>query len=180
MAATFAVPAGRLADRVGQRRLAALGCAVFAAGCAWWLWRLGAQRAYAAEMLPGLLATGTGVGLTLAPLSSAAAASLPPSRFATGSAVLTMARQIGSVVGVAVLLAILGSRPGLAGFESGWRFMVAAALLAAGAGAAIGVVGPQRLATRTAKRWSLSRQSASANPASRSQASCASTPAQRS
>ena len=53
--------------------------------------------------------TGIGVGLTLPSLASAAASSLPPARFATGSAVLTMSRQIGTVLGVAILVAILGT-----------------------------------------------------------------------
>ncbi len=38
-----------------------------------------------------------------------AAASLPPSSFATGSAVVNMLRQVGLAIGVAVLIAVLGS-----------------------------------------------------------------------
>lgn len=148
LAAVFAVVSGRLADRVGQRFLAGAGCALFAAGCAWWAWRTGMRPAYAGELLPGLAITGVGVGLTLSPLSSAAATSLPPARFATGSAVLTMARQVGSVLGVAILVAILrATDPGdpLAAFRHGWRFMVAAALLGAAAALAIGAVRPHPL-----------------------------------
>lgn len=46
--------------------------------------------------------TGTGVGLTLPTLVSAAVSAVPPHRFATGSGVVTMARQVGIVVGVAL------------------------------------------------------------------------------
>src|SRR5947208_13004778 len=101
---------------------------------------MGETPDYAGAMLPGMLMTGTGVGFTLAPLSAAAAASLPPARFATGSAILTMSRQIGSVLGVAALIAILGATPGLAGFQAGWRYMIIAALLGAGAALSVGVV----------------------------------------
>jgi EmrB/QacA subfamily drug resistance transporter len=145
MAAAFAVLAGRLGGRVGARFLAGAGCGLFAAGCAWWLWRVGATPHYATALLPGLIVTGVGVGLTLAPLSGAAAASLPPARFATGSAVLTMSRQLGTVLGVAILVAILStpdpSDP-VAAFADGWRFMVLAAAAAAVAALAIGEVRP--------------------------------------
>jgi MFS family permease len=143
LAATFAVIAGRLAETAPQRLLAAAGCTLFALGCAWWSWRVGATPEYAGAMLPGLLLTGAGVGLTLAPLSSAAAASLPPARFATGTAVLMMARQIGSVLGVALLVGILRSsapHDPLSGFRGGWDFMIAAAAVAALAALAIGEV----------------------------------------
>jgi EmrB/QacA subfamily drug resistance transporter len=130
MAAVFAVPTGRLASRLGQRRVAATGCLVFAAGGLWWLWRVGAAPHYASELLPGMLLSGAGVGLTLASLSSAAIASLPATRFATGSAVLNMCRQIGAVLGVAVLVAINDSAHGVnlvANFQTQRRFLVLAA-----------------------------------------------------
>ncbi len=139
MAATFAATSGRFANRVGQRRLATTGLVVFAAGCLWWRLQLGAEHAYAAEMLPGLLLSGTGVGLVLPSLASAAAASLPPARFATGSAVFTMSRQLGYVLGVSVLVALLGSG---GSFHAGWVFMAVAAALGAVAAFAIGTVRP--------------------------------------
>jgi hypothetical protein len=68
---------------------------------------------------------GIGVGLTLPTLGSAAAASLPPERFGAGSAVASTSRQIGFVLGVSVLIALLGTPgPGeaLAAFDRGWSF----------------------------------------------------------
>jgi EmrB/QacA subfamily drug resistance transporter len=126
IAALFAAPAGALSDRFGQRAVGAPGPILFALGCAWWAWQVGAEPRYAAEMLPGLLVTGAGVGLTIPTLSSAAAASLPPQRFATGIAVLTMSRQIGSALGVAILIAILGTPAAgnaLNSFDHAWTFM---------------------------------------------------------
>ena len=143
MAATFAVPTGRLAARLGQRRVAATGCLLFALSGLWWLWRVGATPHYATEMLPGLLLGGAGVGLTLASLSSAAVASLAPARFATGSGVLNMCRQIGAVLGVAVLVAINDSAHGvnlLANFQDQRRFLVVAALLGGACAVAMGAV----------------------------------------
>src|SRR5207244_1693559 len=99
-AATVAAITGRHSNRFGQRTLATLGIAVFGAGCLWWRLRIGATPDYAGEMLPGQFITGAGVGLVLPALASAASSSLPPARFATGSAAFTMTRQIGFVVGV--------------------------------------------------------------------------------
>ena len=143
MAATFAPPAGRLAGRFGQARLAGTGIALFALGCAWWLWRVSATPDYAGAFLAGLLITGAGVGLTLPSLASAAASSLPPARFATGSAVFTMSRQIGFVLGVAILIAVLGTGAAadpVARFEHGWLFMASAAVLGSVLAFAIGRV----------------------------------------
>jgi EmrB/QacA subfamily drug resistance transporter len=153
MAAAFAVGSGRLAHGLGQRWLAGLGCALFALGSAWWLWRVGPTPRYAADLLPGMLLTGSGVGLVLPSMSSAAAASLPPARFATGSAVLTMSRQIGTVLGVAIIVAILDTPSAadpVAAYQGGWRFMVIASALGAIAGLAIGPVAQHRPAAAAA------------------------------
>ena len=138
MAAVFAAIAGRAATRVGQRTLAGTGAAVFAAGTLWWVWQLDADASYAGGMLPGMLVTGVGVGLVLPSLASAAASSLPPARFATGSAVFSMSRQLGSVLGVAVLVAILGADG--TNFDGAWAFMAGAAAAASLASFAIGPV----------------------------------------
>ena len=45
-------------------------------------------------------------------LGGAATAPLPPQRFATGSALYAMSRQIGVALGVACLVAILGAATG--------------------------------------------------------------------
>ena len=94
-------------------------------------------------MLPGMVLTGIGVGLTIPSLSSAAAASLPPDRFSTGIAVLTMSRQIGAVLGVAILVAILANPvPGdpVAVFQDAWIFMALASVAASLACLALGRV----------------------------------------
>ena len=72
-----------------------------------------------------MILTGVGVGLTLPTMMSTASASLPPESFATGSAVINMFRQTGLVLGVAVLVAVLGTSHGrgsteLASFQHGW------------------------------------------------------------
>ena len=140
-AAVFAATSGRQINRRGQRTLAALGIALFGLGFLWWRARIGAAPDYAGEMLPGQLLTGTGVGLTLPSLASAASSSLPPARFATGSAAFTMTRQLGYVLGVSILVAVLG-RPSpvhpVSAFDNAWVFMLIASALALVAAASIG------------------------------------------
>lgn len=129
-----ALRVGPAVARFGAGRVSVLGTLVFGAGVAWWAAALGAHTGYAASFLPGIVLTGLGTGLVLPVLTGASAAALPPPRFATGSAVTAMGRQIGSVLGVAILVSILGTpRPDqtVAFFRHGWWFMVAAALLAA-------------------------------------------------
>ena len=142
-AAAFATPAGRLARRFPQRLLAAFGIAFFTCACLWWRLRVGVTPDYAGEMLPGLIASGVGVGFALPTLAGASAASLPPARFATGSGIYSMARQLGLVLGVAIFVAVLGVVPAhnpLPSFDRGWTFMVVVGLLALAVALAIGQV----------------------------------------
>ena len=81
-------------------------------------------------------ATGIGIGCSIPVLSSAAVATLEPQRFAIGSAINTTFRRVGSVIGVAILVAVQG-RPTtpaatLASYRRG-RVLVAAAAVASAA-----------------------------------------------
>jgi EmrB/QacA subfamily drug resistance transporter len=144
-AALFAVPGGLVAARLGERVTGAAGSLLFATGGAIWLASVGTAPDYAASILPGMLLGGAGVGLVIPSLTSAATACLPPARFATGSAVLSMSRQIGVALGVAVLVSVVGTpspADALASFQEGWTFIVVAALAAAAVLAALGRVAP--------------------------------------
>ena len=100
--------APRLAARLGgPGRVAVIGCAVNAAAQLLWYSQMTAHPAYLTHLLPAQLLGGAGVGLTIPSLLSAGSASLTPDRFGTGSGILNMARQIGTVLGVAGLIAIL-------------------------------------------------------------------------
>jgi MFS family permease len=106
-AAAFAIPSGRLEGKIGQRPVATAGGLTFAAGFAYILASVGPNPEYASTFLPGFVLGGAGVGMTLGTLPAAAAAGLPPSRFAIGTAVFSMARQLGAEIGVAALVALL-------------------------------------------------------------------------
>jgi EmrB/QacA subfamily drug resistance transporter len=143
MAALTAPIGGLISDRLGQRVVALPGALLFAAGCLFLAGSMDATPDYASELLPGQLLTGSGVGLSFAAWGSAAVAGLPPARFATGSAVLACLRQIGAVLGIAVLVAVLdgGSPTDPAGaFHDAWRLMAASAVVTAALAVGLGRV----------------------------------------
>jgi hypothetical protein len=69
-------------------------------------------------------------GLSQAPMF-AAAGTLAPERATTGSAVLNMTRQIGSALGVALLVALTATSDGTAGFKHAWAVQAGAGAAAA-------------------------------------------------
>jgi len=132
LAGLCAFPGGLLGARYSQRAVGTVGSLLFAASAAWWVTRIGATPDYAGAYLPGSLIGGAGVGLMLPSLGGAATAPLPPERFATGTALYAMCRQIGLALGVACLVAILGVATGPAAvgdFHHAWVFMGSCALL---------------------------------------------------
>jgi fucose permease len=79
---------------------------------------------YASELLPGQLLAGLGIGLAFPTLLSSATHDLPAPRGSTGSGVITMTRQLGVVLGVSIVVAILGAPAAYdaarSAFVNGW------------------------------------------------------------
>jgi EmrB/QacA subfamily drug resistance transporter len=129
------VIAQRLAQRTPAGRLALIGCIAFAAGAVLTLALVGPHgSSYARELLPGQLLSGIGIGLALPTLLSSATHDLPAHRASTGSGVINMARQIGLVLGVSVVVALVGTPHSYASahsaFVHGW-WVVAGVLVVA-------------------------------------------------
>ena len=104
----FAIMSGRLAARLGHRPFLVGGALIYACSGLWFLLVPGANAAYVTHWLPGLVMSGIGVGLVLPSLSGAAVNRLPADQYAVGSAVNQATRQIGSVMGVAITVLLLG------------------------------------------------------------------------
>src|SRR5215469_4890051 len=122
MTAVLAVNAGRVAGHVGRVVPAIAGPLLFAGGAVFWVAASTVQPDYGL-FVPGMIIAGSGAGLTQAPLF-AAAGTLAADRAATGSAVLNMARQVGSAIGVAILVTILASGHGISGYQHGFDFII--------------------------------------------------------
>jgi EmrB/QacA subfamily drug resistance transporter len=123
---------GRLAGRVGQRRLLVPGGLVYAAAGVWLLLATDEHPSYAAHMLPGSLVAGLGVAMVIPHLTSAAVQELPVDEFAVGSAVNQAVRQFGATFGVALTVALLaGTTPlnALDHFHRVWFLLIASGVL---------------------------------------------------
>jgi NTE family protein len=106
------------------------GGLLFAAGALLLALRAGAEPDYLGVFLPSAVLTGLGVGLSIPAFSSAAAAELPADRIATGIAIFTCFRQIGAVVGIAALVAVIKAT---GGYQGAYILIAVAGLLSAGA-----------------------------------------------
>jgi len=110
MSAVAAVIVGKRATPRGQR-IAMIVAALVFAGVSYWLYAaLTVEPQYLAIFLPANLISGAAVGAVMTVLSSAAAASLPPQRFAGGTGMVITARQLGGALGIAAMAAILTSQ----------------------------------------------------------------------
>ena len=108
-AAIAARAAGRAITRYGPRPVGALGLALFAAGMAFILAHATTSPNYLGTWLPGTLLFGAGIGVASPAFASTAIRAAQMHAFALASSVNTAARQVGAVLGVAVLLAVIGS-----------------------------------------------------------------------
>jgi EmrB/QacA subfamily drug resistance transporter len=135
MVPPFAAVAHRLSRRIPIGILVSLGCLLFAVGTTITSLRVGPTPHYATELLPGWLIGGAGVGFALPAILSSATADLPAAQAATGSAVVNMSRQIGTALGVSLVVAVLGTPIGYAAahtaFQHTWTILAAVAVLAA-------------------------------------------------
>jgi EmrB/QacA subfamily drug resistance transporter len=132
LSTVFAGPAGRLADRFGHRAVIVPGTIFFAAGVLV-LGSAGAEPDWLGLWLPGACLTGIGIGLAFPTLGSAAVRDIPDERFATASAVNAAFRQVGAVLGTAILVAIVGDPANLdealSASDAAYLFGAIAALL---------------------------------------------------
>jgi EmrB/QacA subfamily drug resistance transporter len=130
---------GRLSARFGMRSTVVAGAVLFAAAGAWPLASAGGSPAFAEVVLPSMLLWGVANAL-IQPSLFASADAAPRAELASGSAVLATARQLGSALGVAIFVAVLGVHPakGLAGFDRAWIVVLITAAMTAFAGLATG------------------------------------------
>ena len=122
---------GRLAARIGQRRLLLPGGLVWAAGGMLLILRASTTADYVGQYLPAVVLTGLGVSLCLPQLSSAAVQGLPPDRFGSGSAVNQAIRNLGATLGVALVVAFtsdLTPATALDSFRHIWWLLVVSGL----------------------------------------------------
>src|SRR3954447_4730620 len=103
---------GRLSDRIGARWILTTGITLVTLGILFITSRVSASTNWR-TLLPALVITGTGMGMTFAPMTAAAMSRVPPRISGSASGILNTSRNIGQLLGIAVLGSVLQSRLGL-------------------------------------------------------------------
>ncbi|HUI37031.1 MAG TPA: MFS transporter [Gaiellaceae bacterium] len=140
----FVAPiAGALSDRIGGRPLMATGLALQAIGLAWIAYVSTPTVAYSELVIPFIL-SGIGMALYFAPVANVVLSAVRPIEEGQASGANNAIRELGGVFGVAVLASVFAH---YGGYATGQTFVdgltpaiyVGAALVAAGAVAALGI-----------------------------------------
>jgi EmrB/QacA subfamily drug resistance transporter len=142
----FVAPiAGVLSDRIGSRPLMAAGLALQAVGLGWLALVSEPDVAYGV-LVPAFVMAGAGMALVFAPAANAVLGAVRPSEAGQASGAMNTIREIGGVLGVAVLASVfthVGGMSSPADYVDGLvpAVWVGAAVLAAGALVALLVPG---------------------------------------
>jgi EmrB/QacA subfamily drug resistance transporter len=129
--------AGLLSDRIGSRPLMATGLALQAGALAW-LAVISAPSTPFAELIAPFVMAGTGMALVFAPSANAVLGSVRPSEAGQASGATNAIREVGGVMGVAVLASVFSAHGGYGDPQAftdgiGAALPIGAAVLAAGA-----------------------------------------------
>jgi MFS family permease len=156
--------AGILSDRIGSRPLMALGLALQATAIAWLAAVSTPTVAYGALVVPFVLG-GTGMALVFAPAANAVLGAVRPSEAGQASGATNAIRELGGVLGVAVLASVFSSSGSYASpqaFTHGMTTAIWAGAAVLGAGALVALLLPGRRATRPQPQPALAAEPAAA------------------
>jgi MFS family permease len=142
--------AGILSDRIGSRPLMATGLALQAGAIAWLASVSTPDVPYSHLVVPFMMA-GAGMAMVFAPAANATLAAVRPNEAGQASGATNAIRELGGVLGVAVLATVFASN---GSYLTGQSYVdgmtsaawVGAAVLALGAIAALAVPGRNRIA----------------------------------
>ena len=121
---------GRYADRHGYRNLMILGTLLATSGTLYLALMLRPQNSYLIGFLPATLLIGGGMAFVLGPLNSAALREVPQAALGEANAGFNTLRFLGTALGVAMAVAVLGDldRPDLADSFQRSLFILAATM----------------------------------------------------
>ena len=125
VAVAVAGPTSRLVQHVGPRPVLVAGGLLWGGAVMWFVERVGMMPDFVGEWLPGMVLLGIGAGTLFPNLSGTAVGSVPGGSFATATGMNSVARQIGAALGVAIVVAIIGTpspATAYAAFQRAWTF----------------------------------------------------------
>ncbi len=134
VAAAVAGPTSHLVARIGPRPVLLAGGLLWAGAVMWLVTRVGMRPDFVGEWLPGIVLLGLGAGTLLPNLTAAAVAAAPGAEYATSTALNSVARQVGAALGVAIVIALLGTPTAATAaeaFDRAWTFGAVCFALAA-------------------------------------------------
>ncbi len=104
--------AGRFTDKIGARWIMVTGLLLMAGGILFIVSRIDLDTTWK-TLFPALVITGFGMGMTFSPMTAASMGEVPPRIAGSASGVLNTARNLGQVLGIAVLGSVLQNRLGV-------------------------------------------------------------------
>ena len=137
--------AGRLVDKIGERPFVVTGLTLQAAGMIW-IGLVADTTLQYGELVAPLILAGCGVSMAMPATQSASIGAVPREAVGIASGIFSMTRQLGGVVGVAVMAAVfaaVGSYASPESFSAGFTraIYVCGVLSFAGALAGLGIAG---------------------------------------
>jgi EmrB/QacA subfamily drug resistance transporter len=155
----FVAPmAGALSDRIGGRPLMALGLALQAIGLGWIASVSSATVGYASLVGPFVL-SGVGMALFFAPVANVVLSAVAPQEEGKASGANNAIREVGGVLGVAVLASIFAHSGGYATpetFNEGFVPAISVGAVVVGLGAALALLIPRKRRPAPAVAWGTS------------------------
>ena len=101
--------AGQLVTRIGVKPVLVVGMAMLTAGLLYFT-QVSVGGSYVADLLPGFLIIGVGIGFSFVPISIAALAGIQPAEAGLASGLINTSQQIGGALGIAALSTIATSQ----------------------------------------------------------------------
>ena len=131
--AAIAAPfVGRFGSRYGERTVGVPGALILAGSTLWYRTHVGATPDFWIDWFPGACLSGLGINMAFPMLQSSGVRDVGPERFSIANASTRAALQVGTAIGVAGLVSVLGdSTPSIARFRSAWVLIAIFAVLSA-------------------------------------------------
>jgi len=137
--------AGRLVDKVGERRFVVGGLFLQAVGMAWLAFAIDTDTSYL-EVLPALVVGSAGITAAMPAAQKAVVTAVPPQRIGQASGVFMMLRMFGAVFGTSVSVAVFGAFGGYATaeeFSDGFSASMTGVAVLASVGVLVGLAMPR-------------------------------------
>lgn len=132
IAAIVAPIVGRVGSRYGERIVGVPGVLILAAATLWFHTHAGPDADFWVDWFPGACMSGLGINMAFPMLQSSGVRDVGVARFSVANAATRAALQMGTAIGVAGLVSVLGaSAPTVDRFRTAWLLIAVFAVLSA-------------------------------------------------